>query len=134
MMNDNKRKILVADDIRFITKTIERVLQNDGHHVDTCENGSQAIEKLKQGHYDLVITDIIMPEKDGIEVSKYVREQSNHSDTPIIAITGGGITISTEIAVEAAYQHANAVLLKPFNMTALRETVGPYLKNREQSG
>ena len=123
-------RVLVADDIRFITQVIERFLTADGHLVDTCENGSQAIEKLKTGAYDLVITDIIMPEKDGLEVSRYVREQSRNTDIPIVAITGGGITISAQATAEAAYVHANAVLLKPFSERDFRETVEPFIDKK----
>lgn len=126
-------KILVADDMKGITNAVTRVLTSDGHEVDICENGVEAIIKLKENRYDLVITDILMPEKDGLEVAKYIRKElpEDRRNTPILAITGGGTLVSSEMAIEAARLHTDAVLQKPFDIQTFRNAVNNFLSGNE---
>lgn len=124
-------RVLVADDMSAITKAITRVLHTDGHDVDVCDNGVQAICKLKDHHYDLVITDILMPEKDGLEVAKYIRTElpEDRRETPILAITGGGTLVTSEMAIEAANLLSNAILQKPFDIKTFRNTISNFIES-----
>lgn len=80
-------KVLVVDDEPLICETLEDLLQRAGHQAHTAADGVQAIKCAKQVKFDLIIMDIVMPEKDGLETIQSIREE--HPDLKIIAISGG---------------------------------------------
>jgi DNA-binding response OmpR family regulator len=80
--------ILVVDDDREIRDMLKRLLERAHYDVETAEDGKQALQMFQAKTYDVVITDILMPEKEGIETIIELRKQ--HSDLKIIAISGGG--------------------------------------------
>lgn len=118
-------RILVADDMKGIIKAVERILLSEGHDVTTCSDGQEAIDKIEKDSFDLVITDILMPEKDGMEVAKHIRTKlpKDRQSTPILAVTGGGTLMTSEMAIEAAKMHANELLLKPFDSHSFKEVI-----------
>lgn len=122
-------KILVADDMKGITKAIERILNEEGHEVVICQDGQKAIDAIDKDNFDLVITDILMPEKDGLEVAKYIRTKlsQNKRNVPILAVTGGGSLVSSEMAIEASKLHTDAILIKPFDSQSFIEMVNKLL-------
>jgi YesN/AraC family two-component response regulator len=105
-------KILIIDDEQLVASTMEIVLLKAGHVVALASNGNLGVEKFKADPADLVITDIIMPEKEGIEVIRELRVIA--PKVPIIAISGGGRTRNYDFLRMAHKLGANEVLRKPF--------------------
>lgn len=118
-------KILVVDDMHGIANLIQSILKGEGHVVEVAYNGEQAIKKLEQDVFDLVLTDIIMPEKDGFDVVNYVGDKCEN--TKIVAMTGGGITISAPVALAALESKVDATLRKPVNKEELLKCVNGLL-------
>jgi two-component system alkaline phosphatase synthesis response regulator PhoP len=84
---NNVKKVLIADDEPDILEIIQFNLQNEGYEVVTAKNGIEAIDQAKKQHPDLIILDIMMPGKNGIEVCDILRLQPAFNDTLIIFLT-----------------------------------------------
>ncbi len=107
--------ILIVDDEKEILESLEEILVLNGFvNIDTAVNGDEAIEKIKQKNYDIVITDISMPGKDGFEVVEFVVQ--NCSSTVAIVMTG---YINTDTAIKSFKAGAYDFLKKPFNKEML---------------
>ncbi len=104
--------ILVLDDDELIVATIVRLLKKVGHNVIHAGDGEKGLKALALMPFDLLLTDIIMPEKDGIETIIVVRQQN--PAIRIIAMSGGGRIGSTAYLNAAGKLGANATLSKPF--------------------
>ena len=113
-----KSNILVIDDEKRMCDSIKVLLTNIGYEVDTAENGKIGIDKLKTTRYDLVITDLMMPELDGFAVMKYIKESC--TNTLVIVITGYA---SVESAVRAIRSGAYDYILKPFDFEIIKISV-----------
>jgi CheY-like chemotaxis protein len=113
-------KILVADDREFIREFLRDFLVLEGFEVDTASDGKEAIEKAKSHHYDVVLSDIKMPEKNGYEVFAAVREHD--PATQVILMTAYGYDPNHSI-VKAAEKGLTTVLYKPFQMARVREAI-----------
>ena len=107
-------KILLVEDDGFLLRTISDYLTTRGMEVQTASNGKEAINHLSAGPVDLILTDIIMPEMDGIELLKYVRKRM--PDLPVIVITSSD---DIEYSIEALRSNANDYILKPIPMEEL---------------
>jgi CheY-like chemotaxis protein len=118
----NMAKILVIDDEEQLRDLLTQMLTRSGHTVQSAFDGVDAMRVFKQFDPDLVITDIIMPNKDGIEV---ITELLNASPgTPIIAISGGRRAITAEFNLESAeLLGVKGILSKPFTRDQLNEAV-----------
>ncbi len=81
-------KILIIDDEAPIRKMLTKLLMGEGYDVVSAENGAAAMKLFQKGIPDLIISDVIMPEKDGLEVLQAI--QKNFPDIKVIAISGGG--------------------------------------------
>ena len=119
MATTGKVRILVVDDDEAIRTFLGHLLESEGYEVELAEDGSVALEKIAAQPVDLVITDIAMPEKDGIETIISVRD-SNPS-TKIIAISG--VEKSERLLEIAQMYKADASLKKPFDNDVLLETI-----------
>jgi len=86
-MESKQRKILIADDEPDILEIISYNLNNEGYQVFTAKDGNEAIEKAKEVHPDLIILDIMMPYKSGVDVCRILRSQTAFEDTLIIFLT-----------------------------------------------
>jgi two-component system, OmpR family, alkaline phosphatase synthesis response regulator PhoP len=84
---DTPRKVLIADDEPDILEIIKYNLSSDGYEVTTAKDGSEAIDKAKVIKPDLIILDIMMPKKTGVQVCEYLRSQPGFQDTLIIFLT-----------------------------------------------
>lgn len=84
---DKPRKVLVADDEQDIREILQYVLNAEGYEVTTAKDGQEAIDKARQVKPDLIILDIMMPRKTGVEVCEYLRKQPDFQDTLIIFLT-----------------------------------------------
>jgi len=86
-MENNARKVLIADDEPDILEILKYNLVNEGYQVITAKDGDEALEKAKQHHPDLIVLDIMMPKKTGVEVCELLRKQENFKNTLIIFLT-----------------------------------------------
>ena len=116
-------KILVIDDEPSVLASIEQALKTAGHKVSSAEGGSEAITTFQKDPADLLITDIFMPDQDGIQLITYFRKQ--FPNLPIIAITGNPKGNTLEIASKLG---AAAALPKPFAVQELLNAVEAALK------
>jgi len=114
-------KILVVDDVSDIRLALEKVLTRSGHQVKLAENGQQALDLLSEDNYDMLITDIIMPKIDGIELIKEVKIK--YPKIKIIAMSGGGLAANYEQVFKAAQKYVTHFLEKPFSKTQLIDIV-----------
>lgn len=114
-------KVLVIDDEAMVRKIVRKMLERSGHKVVEAENGKLGIELLTSDAFDLVITDIIMPEMEGIETLINVKRQ--RPDTQVIAMSGGGRTGNVDFLQTAQKLGAAAILHKPFTMNSLSTAV-----------
>lgn len=120
-------KILVIDDEPHILLMVKKMLERAGYEVDLASNGSEGLRLFDGIDPDLVITDIIMPEKEGLETIREMKRRNK--DLKIIAMSGGG-KISADNYLETAKIFGAARLIeKPFSQTTLmsyvEELLGP---------
>jgi YesN/AraC family two-component response regulator len=106
--------ILLVDDEPLVVETLSNAITSKGHTVVTAANGIEGMERFREGKFDLVITDIIMPDKEGIEL---IMEMKRHAPAvKIVAISGGGRTGSVEFLKMATKLGAVASLRKPIRL------------------
>ena len=110
-------KVLIIDDEKDIRSVLKDMLGMSGYDVDTAEDGRKAKELYDKTDYDVVITDIIMPEQDGFEVILDYRNK-NQLDR-IIAISGGGRTSSEDYLNIASHFGVSSIFSKPPNYKVL---------------
>lgn len=106
-------KILLVDDDLQFQQMLKQYLERNNFEVITAENGVQALERFQKDRFDLIITDIIMPEKEGIETIIEMKKQQ--PQMKIIAISGGGRVDARDYLVYAERFGANAVFTKPLD-------------------
>ena len=111
-------KILVIDDQRSIRTTLSDILQYEGHTVELAENGSEGLQKFQNEAFDIVLTDIKMPDVDGMEVLTRIME--TRSDVPVVMISGHG---NIDTAVGAIKKGAYDFIEKPLDLNRLLITV-----------
>jgi DNA-binding response OmpR family regulator len=119
--------ILIVDDEAGLRTGLRDILELDRHVVVEAGNGKIGVQKFKEGQFDLVITDIIMPDQEGFETIKQIR--ALRPDQKIIAISGGGRTGSVELLQIAEGLGAMRVLKKPFGPSVLRDAVKAALRS-----
>ena len=111
-------KILVIDDEKVLVDIISEILIEDGYTVKSTTDPVEAIKLINEDSFDLVITDLKMPNIDGLEITNAVKNKSK--GTEVIVITGYG---SLESAVEALKKNVYDYILKPFNVIDISRTV-----------
>lgn len=116
-----QKRILVIDDDDMIRTFVRRALEGEGYIVAIAANGYEAMVQFRQFKPDGVITDLLMPERDGIETILEIRRLA--PATPIIAITGGMTAMGSVYLKTAERLGADAVLSKPFTVIQLLTTV-----------
>lgn len=114
-------RVLVIDDEELARFTIREILEGAGYEVDEAENGRIGIEKQRGTPFDLIITDIIMPEKEG--VSTIIDLKQDFPALKIIAISGGGRTRNLDFLKLSEHFGASKMLAKPFTEGQLLEAV-----------
>lgn len=118
-------KILVVDDDSQVLQVVSEMLRIEGHSVVMAANGRQAIDQFENEAFDLVVTDIIMPEQEGLETIANLRRRETY--VPIIAISGGGRAGNLDYLETARYIGADGTLAKPFGRQDLLNTVNQVL-------
>jgi len=121
-----KKRILVVDDEQSMRELLAIMLKKDGYEVVTAESRAVAAGVLGQGPVDMVITDVKLPDGDGIEILRHVKAAS--PETVVIVMTAFG---STETAVAALKLGAHDYLLKPFDVDELKIVVRNALERQE---
>jgi two-component system, OmpR family, alkaline phosphatase synthesis response regulator PhoP len=127
------KKILIADDEPDILEIVQYNLQNEGYEVTTAKNGNEAIELAKRFNPDLIILDIMMPGKNGIEVCNILRMQPVFNDTLIIFLTA----LSDEVTeVKGLETGADDFITKPVSPKVLISKVNALFRrfNKEDTG
>lgn len=119
-----KKVILVADDSPTIRKFVTISLTMQGFDVVTVADGMEALETLPDKKIDLIITDLNMPNMDGYELIKTIRESEEYKEIPIIILSS--LAGSSEIEKGIKYG-ANSYLVKPFDPKRIQYEVSKYL-------
>lgn len=117
--------ILLVDDDAAIRGSLARILERAGYDVDTASNGHEAIAAMRRRQADLVITDILMPEKEGMETIIQMRKE--YPRVPLIAMSGGGIVDAAHYLDSASNLGADRTFQKPIDYRELLEAVDTLL-------
>ncbi len=120
-------KILIIDDEPPVRKMLRKLLEKSNYYVWEADNGKQGIESYKKNNPDLIITDLIMPEKEGLETIKGIKKMN--PDMKIIAISGGGFIDPKTYLYMAEKFGAEKTFAKPVNNEELLLTVKNLLTN-----
>ncbi len=114
-------RILIIDDDPSVLDVLGKILLLDGHRVEKVSDGRSALRAVAARPPDLVITDIYMPEMDGIEILVSLAEVGPH--IPVIAISGGAWGDTEFVLEDASQLGAAATLAKPFEVDEVRDVV-----------
>lgn len=112
--------ILVADDDPVIQRLVSFILEQDGHEVVLAEDGQEALDRIAERAFDLVLLDLDMPCRSGLEVLSQLRSQPEHDELPIVILTASAQDRDAEAAWAAG---VSQFLTKPFSSRSLRSTV-----------
>jgi len=123
-----RANVLVVDDEQIVCKSCMKILGRDGHNVQTTLSGRDALRKVEEDKYDVLIADWKMPEVDGMEVLRIVKK--NHPDIILIMITGYP---SVESAVQAMRLGVSNYVPKPINPAVLSQTLRKALDERKSA-
>lgn len=118
-------RILVVDDEEIMRSFLKEVLSEEGYVIDLAGSGREAVEMMGGTQYDIIITDIVMPELDGLGVVAAAKELSY--DVDVVVMTGYA---SMETAVESMKLGATDYITKPFNIDQIRIIVSNAIKER----
>ncbi len=111
------KKVLVVDDEKLIVKGIRFSLEQDGMEVDCAYDGEEALEKIKDKEYDIVLLDVMLPKLTGFEVCQQVRE---FSSVPIVMLTAKGEDMDKILGLEYG---ADDYITKPFNILEVKARI-----------
>ena len=115
-------RVLVVDDEKLLVKGIKFNLENDGYQVDTAYDGAQALSMVKEQKYDIIILDLMLPEVNGLEVCRKIRENSN---VPVIMLTAKSEGVDKLIGFEYG---ADDYVTKPFDILELKARIRAILR------
>ncbi len=110
-------RVLVVDDEKLIVKGIRFSLEQDGFTVDCAYDGEEAIDKARENQYDMILLDVMLPKRDGIEVCQAIRE---FSEVPIIMLTAKGGDMDKILGLEYG---ADDYITKPFNILEVKARI-----------
>lgn len=116
------KRILLVDDEPLIVKGLKFALESDGYETDSAGDGEQALEKIQNGNFDLILLDVMLPKMSGIEVCQAVREKS---DVPIIMLTAKGEDMDKILGLEYG---ADDYMTKPFNILEVKARIKNILR------
>lgn len=123
-------KILVVDDDPECAALLEAVCQEMGHDVVSAQDGESALRKVRSEAFDVVVTDVLMPEKDGLELLREIRQEL--PGVKVIAISGGGLLYAEDCLRMAKTFGASQVMLKPLDVRKLQEAIKSLLGESPQ--
>lgn len=120
--------ILVVEDNKRLSDSLKRVLEDDGYSIDTAYNGLDGEEMALLGNYDILILDIMLPEKDGLAVCRDLRNK--RINTPILMLTARD---ALDDRVKGLDSGADDYLIKPFEVAELRARIRALLRRESSS-
>ena len=119
------KRILIVDDDEMVLIALNELLRPEGYEVHTSSRGIEALKKLDQDGYDLLMLDVIMPEMNGFELCKKIREKENYRETPIVFLSAKS---QDEDRVQGIDAGANLFLSKPISpeklLGIISDTIG----------
>ena len=121
------KRILLVDDEPLILKGLKFSLEQDGYETDTAADGEEALAKMRNGGYDIVLLDVMLPKLSGIEVCQNIRETSN---VPIIMLTAKGEDMDKILGLEYG---ADDYITKPFNILEVKARIKAILRRNSKS-
>jgi len=107
------KRILLVDDDPLVRGTLHALLARHGYEIEDADNGAAALEAFAREPHDVVITDLVMPDKEGLETIRELRRR--FGDVRIIAISGGGVGSASHYLQTARKMGAVCALSKPFS-------------------
>lgn len=117
-MADQNNRILFVDDDAELRAIVRDQLTLSGYEVDEAEDGSVAMEKMNEGHYSLLLLDITMPGKSGLDVLKFVKQKTPACH--VIMLTG---VVGLSVAIESLKMGADDYITKPYNLEYLLNSI-----------
>jgi DNA-binding NtrC family response regulator len=121
-------RLLIVEDEDTLRESLKRVFRHDGYEVDSVNSSETALQVLQSRHYDLIITDIVLPGIDGIELVRRCRKQN--PDIVLVVITAFA---SIDTAVHAIRAGAYEYLVKPVNHQEIKAVVKKALEERQKA-
>jgi diguanylate cyclase (GGDEF)-like protein len=122
---NNRFKILIVDDVPKNIQVAASILQSDSYHMAFAQDGPTALSQVESNRFDLILLDIMMPQMDGFEVCRRIRNRPDSRDTPIIFLTAKN---DTDSVVKGFDMGAMDYLSKPFNGAELQARVKTHLE------
>lgn len=127
---DAAMRIVIIEDDTAQREMLTQILTRSGFQVQSAQNGRQGLEMLEELRPDLVLTDILMPEADGLEVIRTLKRRM--PNTPILAMSGGGNMIPANMGLEfALVMGADGILNKPYTLHELMDAIRHLLPHAE---
>ena len=118
-------KIMIIDDNKDNSKLLDWILQDEGFEISVYDSAKPAIENLRQEFFDIVLMDISLPEIDGMEATKIIRNELKLSKLPIIAVTAHAIPDEVDKIMRSG---VNELITKPIDEELLIVTIRRFLK------
>ncbi len=119
------KKVLVVDDEKLIVKGIRFSLEQDDMTVDTAYDGEEAVEKAREGNYDIILLDLMLPKLDGLSACQQIRE---FSDVPIVMLTAKGEDMDKIMGLEYG---ADDYITKPFNILEVKARIKAIMRRTQ---
>lgn len=116
-------RVLLAEDDTAIAEPLARALRRDGYEVDTCHDGIQTLQRVRNGGVDLLLLDLGLPEMDGLEVCRHMRAEGK--TTPVLVLTARADEVDTVVGLDAG---ADDYVTKPFRLAELLARVRALLR------
>jgi DNA-binding response OmpR family regulator len=120
-------KVLVVDDEKLIVKGIRFSLEQDGYEVSCAYDGEEALSMAKEGNYDIILLDLMLPKLSGLDVCQQIREFSN---VPIIMLTAKGEDMDKIMGLEYG---ADDYITKPFNILEVKARIKAILRRTKKT-
>jgi DNA-binding NtrC family response regulator len=124
------KRILIIDDEQIVLEVLRKILELEGYEVVTAFNGAEGIELFRQKPCDLVITDMVMPEKDGLQTILDLRKET--PDLAVIAMSGGGTISKERYLAVAGYLDGIITITKPFSLESITGAVAKLLLETDE--
>lgn len=125
----SKKRVLLVEDEPGLVLTLTDRLESEGYSVESAREGGEALEKASEGVYDLIVLDVMLPGKSGLEVCRELR--SRGSTTPILFLTARGEVADKVVGLKLG---GDDYLTKPFDMMELTARIEALLRRGEGSG
>lgn len=124
-----KCRILVVEDENDIRDLIVLHLSREGHYVESCSNGAEALQRIHENKYDLLVLDWMLPEKSGLEITREVRRSASHEKLAILMVTAKASNSDLILGLESG---ADDYLVKPFELSVLMARARALLRRTDR--